>query len=249
MKVTILGSGTGIPSAKRGSPGLVVEAGQRILLFDSGPGALRRLVEAGFKLEEVDYVFYSHFHPDHIADLVPLLFALKNPNLQRTKALRLAGPEGFLHLFGLLKNVYGQWMEPSGYELEISELAVGRHSYSEFELVAEQVNHTESSLAYRVEAEGQAVAYSGDSDYCQALVDLGSGVDLLILECAFPDSSPCPGHLTPTRAGELAARAEPKKLLLTHFYPACEGEDLTAACQKVYPGEIVLARDLMTICL
>ena len=54
---------------------------------------------------------------------------------------------------------------------------------------------------------------------------------------------------TPTRAGELAARAEPKKLLLTHLYPACEGEDLTAACQKVYPGEILLARDLMTICL
>ncbi len=206
-------------------------------------------MEAGLKPEEVDYVFYTHFHPDHIADLVPLLFALKNPSIHRTKVLRLAGPEGFLHLFGLLKNVYGQWMEPRGFELEIDQLAVGRHSYPEFELVAEKVSHTESSLGYRVEAEGRAVAYSGDSDYCQALIDLGRGVDLLILECSFPDSSPCPGHLTPTRAGEIAARAESKKLLLTHFYPACEGEDLKAACQKLYPGEVILAHDLMTISL
>ena len=53
------------------------------------------------------------------------------------------------------------------------------------------------------------------------------------------------GHLTPSLAGDLAARANVRRLVLTHFYPECEKEDIIAQCRKTYAGPLVLAEDLM----
>ena len=66
-------------------------------------------------------------------------------------------------------------------------------------------NHTDGSLAYRVEAEGRSLVYSGDTDVSDSLVDLARGADLLVLEAANPFK--VPGHLTPAEAGRLAAQA------------------------------------------
>ncbi|MBI5183158.1 MAG: ribonuclease Z, partial [Nitrospinae bacterium] len=75
MDLIIIGSGTCVPSKRRGSPGLVIKTGRKILLFDSGSGTLGRLIQIGISYRDIDYIFYSHIHPDHVADLVPFLFA------------------------------------------------------------------------------------------------------------------------------------------------------------------------------
>lgn len=248
MELIILGSGTAIPSLKRGSPGLVVKVGEKSILFDSGSGTLVKLLAAGITLLDLDYAFYSHFHPDHTADLVPLLFALRNPEMQRTKPLYVAGPLGFLDFYQGLKGVYGDWVEPTGFELVIEELGEGKREYEGFVLFTRRVSHSGYSLGFRLEAEeGKSLAYSGDSDYCESLIELGRGVDVFVMECAFPDEEHCPGHLTPSLAGQIAAQAGCKRLVLTHFYPACEGKNLITPCQKYYQGEIILAEDLMRL--
>ncbi len=92
-----------------------------------------------------------------------------------------------------------------------------------------------------------SLTFSGDTDYCREIVELARGTDLLILECAHPDDRKVEGHLSPTWCGRIAAEAEARALVLTHFYPACEGEDLIGPCAKEYPGSITIAEDLMTI--
>ena len=94
-------------------------------------------------------------------------------------------------------------------------------------------------------ADGKTLAVSGDTDYCEGMIDLGKEADLMILECAVPDSMKVQGHLTPTECGKLAREANCKKLCLTHFYPVCDLEEVHAACAKEYGGELVLAEDLM----
>jgi glyoxylase-like metal-dependent hydrolase (beta-lactamase superfamily II) len=79
MRLTILGSGTSIPTFDRGAPGVLVRAGGRTVLVDLGPGTLSRLPRLGVDLGDVDVVLFTHFHTDHAADLAPLLFALKSP--------------------------------------------------------------------------------------------------------------------------------------------------------------------------
>jgi ribonuclease BN (tRNA processing enzyme) len=106
-------------------------------------------------------------------------------------------------------------------------------------------HHTEGSLAYRVEAAGRSLVYSGDTDESDSLADLAQGADLLVLEAANPFK--VPGHLTPAEAGRLAARAGVGRLLLTHFYPPCDEVDVVALAAQEFPGEVVRAEDGLSL--
>ena len=96
---------------------------------------------------------------------------------------------------------------------------------------------------------GKTFVYSGDTGYCEEIIDLSYDCDLLILECSFPDGKNIEGHLTPTLAGKIAHLARAKRLILTHFYPAVLKTDIKKACEKVYEGEIILGKDFMRISL
>ena len=102
-------------------------------------------------------------------------------------------------------------------------------------------NHIDGSLAFRLEAGSRSLVYSGDTDESDSLVALAQGADLLVLEAANPIK--IPGHLTPTEAGRLAARAGVRRLLLTHFYPPCDEVDVVALAAREFSGEILRAED------
>ena len=248
MHVTILGSGTAIPSLRRGSPGLLVEVAGQSLLFDGGAGTLPRLLKAGVTVLELDRVFYTHLHPDHTGDLVPLLFALRNPAWQRTKPLYLTGPRGFRAYYESLVGVYGDWIAAKTYELVLDEVVKEATEGEGFRVIPWEVVHIKHSLCYRVEsAEGRSIVFSGDTTFCDAIIDAARGADLLVLECSAPDEEPMKNHLTPTQAGEIAALAGCRRLVLTHFYPICDEYDIVTPCRKVFGGELILAEDLMRL--
>ena len=79
IKVTILGSGTCVPSLKRSSCSVLMDINGTKLLFDLGVGTMRRLLEAGTIISEISHLFFSHLHPDHTGEFVPFLFATKYP--------------------------------------------------------------------------------------------------------------------------------------------------------------------------
>ena len=105
--------------------------------------------------------------------------------------------------------------------------------------------HTDSSVSYRIEYNGKAIVYSGDTDYSGEIIKISKNADLLILECSFPYKAE--GHLTPDLCGKIAAKANAKKLVLTHFYPECDEVDVKKQCSKEFKGKIVLAEDFMKI--
>ena len=248
MHVTILGSGTAIPSLRRGSPGLLVEVAGQSLLFDGGAGTLPRLLKAGVTVLELDRVFYTHLHPDHTGDLVPLLFALRNPAWQRTKPLYLTGPRGFGAYYESLVGVYGDWIAAKNYELVLHETLKETTEGEGFRVIPREVVHLQHSLCYRVEAaDGKSLVFSGDTTYCDAIIDAARGADLLVLECSAPDEQPMKNHLTPTEAGQIAALSGCRRLALTHFYPICDEYDIITPCRKVFDGELILAEDMMRL--
>jgi len=248
MQLTILGSGTAIPSLRRGSPGLLVEVAGQSLLFDGGAGTLPKLLKVGVSVLELDRVFYTHLHPDHTGDLVPLLFALRNPAWQRTKPLYITGPKGFRAYHEGLVELYGDWIATRGYELVLKEILREVTESEGFRVIPKEVVHLRHSLCYRVEsAEGKSLVFSGDTTYCDAIIDAAKGADLLVLECSAPDERPMKNHLTPTQAGQIAALSGCRRLVLTHFYPICDEYDIVTPCRKVFDGELILAEDLMRL--
>ncbi len=248
MKLTILGSGTAIVTARRGSSGYLIKIADKTLLLDSGSGTLRKIAEASSSFKELDYAIYTHFHPDHVIDLVSLLFALMIPSNYKSKDLTVIGPTGMKEFYRKLSEAFNNVIEPRGYELTINELSGGHLDFEDFKVTSSLIKHHEGSLAYRVESkEGKTVVYSGDTDYCESIVELARDVDVLLLECSYPKHIKVDGHLNSTLAGRIARESNCKKLVLTHFYPICDDYDILGECREEFSGEIVLAEDLMTI--
>ena len=254
MELIILGSGTAIPLSDRGSPSLVLLIEGCPVLFDMGPGTLRQMIRAGISHENIERIFLTHFHPDHTADLIHLLFVAKNPAvLKRRKPFVITGPSGTARLIDALKAAYTNWLELPPEIMRIEELDMGektKSDYGRFTVITSPTNHTPNSLAYRIEDRtGKAMVYSGDTGFCDEVVELARGSDLLILESAFPDGDEFEGHLTPSLAGRIATLAGVERLVLIHFYPECLRTDITSQCRKSYDGELILGVDLLHICV
>jgi len=248
MRVMILGSGTAVPDPERGSSGVAVWVDGSLVFLDLGSGSAYRAARFGVQVQDLDGVILSHLHPDHTGDLVPLLFAFRNPEWARSKPLWLWGPPGLAQHLGALESVYGSWIEPLGYERRVAELFESVVSVGSWQLKTVPVRHGLPAIACAlIDSEGRKLVYSGDTEPCEELISLAAGADLLILECSFPEGRVSPGHLTPGQAGRIAARAGAKRLVLTHFYPACRGHDVAGACAKTYRGEITMAWDGLTL--
>ena len=252
ITVTILGSGTCVPWLKRSSCSVLMQTDTQKLLFDAGPGTMRRLLEAETTIFDLDFIYFSHFHPDHTSELVPLIFATKYPDGDRRQSpLTVVGGRGFVEFFAGLRAVYGKWIELAPGMLKILELdnsARDSHRFEEFSVESIPVKHNPESLAYRVtNTDGYSAVYTGDTDYSENIIELAQNADLLICESALPDSMRVKGHLTPSVAGEIATRAGIGKLVLTHLYPECDQVDIEQECRKTYAGPLIIAEDLMRI--
>jgi ribonuclease BN (tRNA processing enzyme) len=250
-KITILGSGTGVPRLERSSCAVLLETGPAKIVMDLGPGTLRRLLRCGVTIFDVTHICLSHFHPDHSAELVPLLFATKYPdNTRRQNRLSILGGQGLDDFYTRLQGAYGDWIVLPPEQVRFRELARGGRETVDFEafrLAVRSMKHRPESLAFRIETpSGRSIVYSGDTDPCDALVELAAGVDLLICESSMPDGRKAPMHLTPSLAGDVARRAGVGMLVLTHFYPPCEEVDVVKQARSVYKGEVVAAEDLIT---
>ncbi len=252
FQVIVLGSGTIVPSLSKSACSVLLKIDTIRLVLDTGPGTIRRLLQADTSIFDLTHICYSHFHPDHIADMVPLLFGTKYPDATQQKwPLTLIGGIGFINFYNKLKAAYGDWMTPEKNWLHLMEVSDERnatHQMPQFELQTAPMAHRPESRAYRFQlTDGRSVVYSGDTDYCEDLIHLSQGTDLLICECSMPDEKKVTGHLTPSLAGTIATQAGAQKLLLTHLYPECDHVDLIAQAQKTFAGPILLAKDLMTI--
>ncbi len=247
-ELIVIGSGTGIPSLRRSSPGFLLVSESSKVLIDSGPGSLRKMLEVGFTYQDLDLILYTHTHPDHVADLVHILFACKYSDHPRRKELFCIGGAGFKNYLNGISKVYAHWIEPSTYSLHIKEISKEPVFFRDLKIDAKPMSHLSGSVGFRIELKkGKTIAFSGDTDYCQNLIDLATKVDLLVLECSFPDTQKVEGHLTPSLAGRIAVESQCRKLLLTHFYPPCDQVDILSPCQKIFKGEIILAEDLLRI--
>lgn len=243
-RVTVIGSGTGVPSLTRSYPGILVRAEGEIILLDTGPCTLTRLLHKGITYADIDKVFYTHLHPDHSADMTSILFAMRNAEPRRLKPLHVFGPPGLKEFYQGLNRLYGNALTPKSYELNLAELWNDETIFGGWKVTTRQMAHMVPTIGYRLEfSGGKTLVYSGDTDYCENIVKLANAADVLILECSFPDDLRVEGHLVPSLCARIALESDCKTLALTHFYPQWEGRDILHECRGFYDGEIILAED------
>jgi ribonuclease BN (tRNA processing enzyme) len=246
VKLHVLGSGTAIPHPRRGASGyaLVADDGTACLL-ECGPGSTRRWPSAGIDFETARIVVTTHHHVDHCCDLPAVLFGRNVPEPPVRTPLTLAGPVGHRAHVAAIDAMFGAWVADRHGVRAVEELSDGDVlSVPPFTLEAREVRHSPGALGVRVRCDGATVAFSGDSGPCDALVELCRGADLALLECSYPAGREAGRHLTTESAAEMAARARVRRLVLTHFYPACDAVDVRAEVRRAgYVDELHLAED------
>lgn len=252
MRLTVLGSGTLIPSEDHRSAAHLVEIGDARLLLDCGFGTVHGFDRHGVAWESITHAALTHFHPDHVADLAPLLFSLKHgSDPPRTDPLTLLGPPGFPRLLEGLRDTLGDFVLDPGFPLEVVELE-REDTWSDqgvpFRLHCGPTPHTDESVAYRVETADGAVGYTGDTGPGGGVGEFLAGVDALVCECSFPDPPEQENHLTPRGVADLARAARPGLLVLTHVYPQLEREQAADRVHDAgYGGRVVTAHDGLTV--
>jgi ribonuclease BN (tRNA processing enzyme) len=246
MKLIILGSGTCIPSLKRNAPGYYLEAEECRILIDCGSGTLLQLEKAGRSYKDIDAVFITHRHPDHFADLMPLVHALlATPKFRREKALSIVAPKGFDKYYSqAVESVLGK---PRDFPVQLIGIE-DKFAVGPFHVFTVKTIHSTDSVAYRLEHKNKSVVFTGDADYDQGIISLSANADILVADCSFPDSQKAKGHLTAKECGLIAKKAGVKKLLLSHLYPSDVSDaGRVREAQEFFDRDVVLAEDLMEI--
>ena len=251
MKLTVVGCAGSFPSPESPASCYLLEADDvegrtwRVLL-DLGSGALGPL-QRYTPLAGLDAVLLSHLHPDHFLDVCGLYVARHYaPSGPAAPPLPVYGPAGTARR---IREAYGG--EPAGLDatFEVREFADGEPVHvGPLAVTPYRVEHPVEAYGLRVEAQVgrrlEVLAYTGDTDTCDALLPLAKGADLLLAEASFQEGrDEARGvHLTGLRAGRIAADAGCRRLLLTHVPVWTDPDVVRAEAGSAFSGAIELAR-------
>jgi ribonuclease Z len=271
FKVILLGTGAPPPAMNRFGPSILVEAGGHKFLFDAGRGVLQRLTQLHVKWRDVDALFLTHLHSDHVVG-IPDLWLTGWMVSGRDVPLHVWGPKGTIEMMSHLKQAYeydisvrlqDREARAEGIEILAKNISEGVvYEQGGVKITAFEVDHgaVKPAFGYRIDYAGRSVVLSGDTRVSENLVRHAQKVDVLVHEVAVPDILSRTGisaervkgivahHVTPEQAGEVFSRTNPRLAVYSHIVPPNAGEqDVIPQTRKTYSGPLELGADLMVI--
>lgn len=241
-KLTLLGTGTCQLEESRRASSALVELESCRLVFDLGRGIADRLAALGLRQDDVRHIVFSHFHPDHLSDLIPYLQAATWSKVDpRSVDLHLWGPRGhesqmmrLLSLFeaGVLTPppLLGEW------RVHLHEVGSGEGLEIEGRRFAFDPLPPAGNHGLRFEQGGEVVGLTGDAFFGPELVDFLSRCTLGVFDS---------GHLEEDEIVELAARCQTPRLVCSHVYRPLDVRALEArARERGFKGRLTMGHDL-----
>jgi ribonuclease BN (tRNA processing enzyme) len=221
MHLQFVGCGDAFGSGGRFNTCFHLVGKQINALIDCGATSLVGMNRLAINRDDIDTIFFSHFHADHIGGL-PFFLLEANYVLKRDRPLTLVGPPG-------LKSHYASVMEAAfpgtkalelRFPLAFKELEIGkRNEVGNLHVTPFHVVHDDRAgpcLGLRFEAEGKVIAYSGDTEWTETLIDVGREADLFICE-AYTRDKPVSTHMALSLLESHLGQIRPKRLVLTHM--------------------------------
>lgn len=267
IRVTLLGTGSPRVSTARNGPSILVQAGGRTLVFDAGRGALPRLSQAGVNFAQVDALFFTHLHSDHVVGL-PDLWLSGWLLSRRDRPLAVYGPAGTAAMVDHLERAFefdihtrelDDHVAAGGAELHVTEIEQGTvYDSGGVRVTAFEVDHgpVAPAFGYRIDYAGRSVVLSGDTRPSPNLIRFAAHTDLLIHEVAdgsasFVASNPwyvrvLAHHTRPREAGEIFTRIHPKLAVYSHIVLSdVTPAQVIARTRETYSGPLRVGADLM----
>ena len=221
MRLQFIGSGDAFGSGGRFNTCFHVSGDRTSFLIDCGASSLVALKARSIALNAIQTVFVTHFHADHFGG-IPFFMLDAQFFSKRNAPLTIIGPPGLREWYArVMETAFpGSSATTPRFELSLAELqprvtaAVGDIAVRPF-----AVNHGNPGgpyFAYRLEIEGRSIAYTGDTEWTDDLIEAGAGADLFIAEAYFYDKK-VQLHLDLASLRQHLPRIRPKRLVLTHI--------------------------------
>lgn len=224
MKLHLLGVNGPFPESNGATSGYLLEAGDTLLQFDLGSGVLARLT-ALTPPEFLSAVFLTHWHFDHTADLTVLLYRLE----AMKQSLQVYAPVD--DASQIRRIIAGS----SAFRL--TDVAPGDViTVGSCTVKVCEARHPVPAVGYRVESEGRAFGFTGDTNTLPSLADFYRGSSLLLADALFPaeDWTESKPHLSASLAAEMAVSAGAEHLVLTHLNPVYSPRRILREAQAVH---------------
>lgn len=267
-EIVMLGTGTPRPQPDVWGPATAIVVGRRVFLIDAGVGVERRLAAANLPIDGVTAAFITHLHSDHVLGLPDLIFT--SWVYGRSRPFGLYGPPG---LARMANHLYAAFAEDirirteglehaprGGYRVDVHEIRPGLvYDNDGVRVTAFRVAHGEWRYAfgYRFDTPDRSIVISGDTSPSEELVRMATGVDVLIHEVQPTNLQRIPGrpdwdfakyvrryHTTAVQLGQIAARANPKLLIVYHNSRRAPASEIIADIRRSFAGPVVVADDL-----
>lgn len=241
MQLTFVGSGDAFGTEGRFNTCFHVAADPLNFLIDCGASSLVALKQRRIDRNAIQLILISHLHGDHFGGL-PFFLLDAQLVASRTTPLTIAGPPGLKARLEMAMEALftGSSKIPWKFELEIIELPLATPSeLLGLNILTREVVHPSGapSTALRIEAEGKTIAYSGDTEWTEALLPIANGADLFICEC-YMFERVVKFHMSYSIILEHLEDLGAKRVVLTHM-----GEDMMANRDKVDLSRVTLAED------
>jgi ribonuclease BN (tRNA processing enzyme) len=249
MKLTVIGCSGSFAGPDSAASCYLIEAadpGDRSrtwrVLVDLGSGALGALHRHVDPLS-IDAVLISHLHPDHFFDISGYYVLRKYHPEGPQPRIPVWGPDGTGSRVAL---AYGLPPDPGmGEEFTFHRLGEEPFRVGPFTVIARRMDHPVEAYGFRIEGDGRALVYSGDTAGCAALTELAAGADLLLAEAAFRDGATNPPHvhMTGSDAASIAQAAGVGTLVLTHIAPWHDKGEAVREAEGTFDGPVLLASE------
>ncbi len=273
MFLTLLGTGCPSVNKDRFGPSNLIYTRKTKILIDCGSGVTQRLLQAGFKGADIDYLLLTHLHSDHVVDFYQLI--ISSWHQYRKKKWNIVGPKGTKNfLFSLMDSwkkernariKFEKRKSTEGFKLNIKEINDNNYfMINDIKVEYFKVDHKPVVYAYGYNFinKNKKITISGDTKPCKNLNKFALNSDILVHEVFIEDEIiPERGirssqtvhnvksyHTTSRQVGKIAKKVKAKNLILTHFVPPVFNKNkLGKLVKKDYGKSPILGEDLMTL--
>ncbi len=207
------------------------------ILLDASPIVLPHLKKLNINPADIEFIFITHFHGDHVGGL-PFLFLEYFFKVRRKKHFVIVGPKELKETVEKINELFFPVLSMERpFKAQYLEVEEGEHEINGLHFKALKMKHGEGvSLGYRIQVSGRVVAYTGDTELFRGVYELAEGADVIIVETSSSNTR-VPGHMNMDDLRELRERTPPNlKIIATHL----------GACKETVNG-VLLAKDFLKV--